>query len=88
VVMGAAYLLDIGIHEAEKKYGNPSGPHQEMEGPTMAKEILERLGVQKEMINEICDIIGHHHNPREEETLNFQILYEADWLVNLEEEGV
>jgi len=53
----------------------------------MAKEILERLGVQKEMINEICDIIGHHHNPREEETLNFQILYEADWLVNLEEEG-
>ena len=87
VVMGAAYLHDIGIHEAEKKYGNPSGPHQEMEGPKIAKEILERLGVQKEMIDEICDIIGHHHNPREEETLNFQILYEADWLVNLEEEG-
>lgn len=87
VVMGAAYLHDIGIHEAEKKYGNSSGPHQEMEGPTIAKEILERLGVQKEMIDEICDIIGHHHSPREEETLNFQILYEADWMVNLEEEG-
>jgi hypothetical protein len=40
------------------------------------------------MIDEICDIIGHHHTPREEETLNFQILYEADWLVNLEEEGI
>jgi HD superfamily phosphodiesterase len=86
VVMGAAYLHDIGIHEAEKKYGNPSGPYQEMEGPTIAKEILERLGVQKEMMDEICDIIGHHHSPREEETLNFQILYEADCLVNLEEE--
>jgi HD superfamily phosphodiesterase len=88
VIMGAAYLHDIGIHEAEKKYGSPSGHYQEMEGPAIAKEILERLSVQKEMINEICDIIGHHHSPREEETLNFQTLYEADWLVNIEEEGI
>jgi hypothetical protein len=88
VIMGAAYLHDIGIHEAEKKYGSPSGHYQEMEGPAIAKEILERLSVQKEMIDEICDIIGHHHSPREEETLNFQVLYEADWLVNIEEEGV
>jgi len=40
------------------------------------------------MIDEICNIIGHHHSPREEETLNFQILYEADWLVNIEEEEI
>lgn len=88
VVMGAAYLHDIGIHEAEKKYGSNSGEHQEIEGPPIAKEILEKLNVQKEMIEEICDIIGHHHSPRDEETLNFQILYEADWLVNIEEEGI
>ena len=88
VVMGAAYLHDIGIHEAERKYGSPSGHYQEMEGPAIAKEILERLNVQKEMVDEICDIIGHHHCPREEETLNFQILYEADGLVNIEEEGI
>ena len=88
VVMGAAYLHDIGIHEAERKHGNPSGHYQEMEGPAIAKEILERLNVQKDMVDEICDIIGHHHHPREEETLNFQILYEADWLVNIEEEGI
>jgi hypothetical protein len=25
---------------------------------------------------------------RGEETLNFQVLYEADWLVNIEEEGI
>ena len=88
VVMGAAYLHDIGIHEAERKHGSPSGHYQEMEGPVIAKEILERLNVRKEMIEEICDIIGHHHSPREEETLNFQILYEADWLVNIEEEEI
>ncbi len=88
VVLGAAYLHDIGIHEAERKYKSSSGHYQEMEGPAIAKEILERLGVEKEVINEICDIIGHHHSPRDEETLNFQILHEADWLVNIEEEGL
>jgi hypothetical protein len=88
VIMGAAYLHDIGIHEAERKYGSPSGHYQEMEGPPVAKEILERLNVQKEMIAEICDIIAHHHSPREEESLNFQILFEADWLVIIEEDGI
>ncbi|HUL32128.1 MAG TPA: HD domain-containing protein [Thermodesulfobacteriota bacterium] len=88
VIMGAAYLHDIGVHEAERKYESPSAHYQELEGPAIAREILERLSVPKEMIDEICDIVGHHHSPREEETLNFHILYEADWLVKVEEEGI
>jgi HD superfamily phosphodiesterase len=88
VVMGAAYLHDIGIHEAEKKHGSTAGNYQEKEGPPIAREILKRLNVQKEMADEICEIVGHHHSPKDEETLNFQILYEADWLVNIEEEGI
>ena len=35
-----------------------------------------------------CDIIGHNHHPRKTETHNFQILYEADWPVNMEENGL
>lgn len=88
VVMGAAYLHDIGIHEADRKYGSHSGSYQEMEGPAIAREILERLNVPKQAIDEICDIVGHHHSPRGEETINFQILYEADGLVNAEEKGI
>lgn len=88
VVLGSAYLHDIGIQEAEKKHGNSSGEFQELEGPPIAKDLLKRIGLQTGMIEEICDIIGHHHHPREEETLNFQILYEADWLVNIEEDGI
>jgi HD superfamily phosphodiesterase len=88
VVLSAAYLHDIGIHEAERKYGSPSGPYQEIEGPAIARRILEGLAVQGEIVDEVCGIIGHHHSPKEEESLNFQILYEADWLVNLEEEGI
>ena len=29
--------------------------------------------------------MGHHHHPREEETTNFKVLYDADLIVNLEE---
>jgi len=88
VVLGAAYLHDIGIHEAQRKYGSTSGHLQEQEGPAIAREILEKLRVERGVVDEICDIVGHHHSPREKETLNFQILYEADWLVNIEEEGI
>ena len=87
VVLAAAYLHDIGIHEAEKKHGSPAGPYQEIEGPPLARAILQRLHVSPPLIDEICDIIGHHHSPRREETINFQILYEADALVNMEEEN-
>lgn len=88
VVMAAAYLHDIGIHEADRKYGSHSGHYQEIEGPAIAREILDKLNIPRQAIDEVCDIIGHHHSPREEETLHFQILYEADGLVNLEEEGI
>ena len=57
-------------------------------GPDIAREILNRLNVQRSVVEEICDIIGHHHHPRKQETLNFQILYEADWLVNMEGNGL
>ena len=37
------------------------------------------------MIEEVADIIGHHHHPRTEETVNFKVLYDADLIANLEE---
>jgi len=88
VVLGAAYLHDIGIHEAEKKHGSPSGHFQEIEGPPIAREILKKLAVDPEIAEEICDIVSHHHSPGENESLNFQIVFESDWLVNIEEEGL
>jgi HD superfamily phosphodiesterase len=88
VVLGAAYLHELGMKEAEDKYGSASGENQEKEGKTIAEDILTKLNVQRAIVNEVCDIIGHHHHPRKTETLNFQILYEADWLVRMEKNGV
>lgn len=85
VVLISAYLHDIGIKEAERKYGSSDAKYQEKEGPPVAREILTGLGADESLIEEVCDIIAHHHHPRENETLNFKCLYDADAIVNLEE---
>jgi hypothetical protein len=80
-----AYLHDIGIKEAEKKHNSASPKYQHIEGPPVARDILERLGAEAGIIDEVCDIIGHHHDPRPEETDNFKVVYDADLIANLEE---
>lgn len=85
VVLAAAYLHDIGIKEAERLYNSSAARYQEELGPPIARDILNRLGAPAPLIDEVCDIVGHHHHPRMEETVNFKCLYDADLIVNREE---
>ena len=86
VVVAAAILHDIGIHEAERKYNSNAGKYQEIEGPPIAKDILEKIeDFPKEKITEVLEIIAHHHRPGIIKTENFQIIYNADCRVNREE---
>ena len=85
IILSAAYLHDIGIKEAGARYQSTEAKYQEELGPPIAREILTRLGATPELIEEVCDIIGRHHHPRPEETTNFKIVYDADLIVNLEE---
>jgi hypothetical protein len=82
VIMASAYLHDIGIREAERKFNSSAARYQHSEGPPVAREILFQLKAKPELIDEVCDIIGHHHAPRDEETVNFKVLYDADLIVN------
>lgn len=86
IVIAAAVLHDIGIHEAERKYGSAGGRYQEVEGPPIARRILTELGLEQERIEEVCEIIAHHHSPGKITTRNFGVLYDADWLVNLKDD--
>ena len=92
VILAAAYLHDIGIKEAERKHNSTAARYQEEEGPPIAREILHRLGAADGLMDEVCEIIGRHHHPREQEDVNFESLYDADLIANLEdkkkEEGV
>ena len=85
VVLCAAYLHDIGIKNAEEKYNSSAARYQEQEGPPVARELMDDLGAKKELVDEVCDIIGHHHHPGEDESLNFKVLYDADMLTNMVE---
>ena len=71
-----AILHDIGAVEAQKKYGSIDGVYQEKEGPAVAKEILKKVGYNKN-IDRICFIIGNHHTPSKIDGLDFQIQWEA-----------
>jgi len=85
VVLICAFLHDIGIKNAELKHNNSSAKYQHQEGPPVAREILTGLQADEALIDEVCDIIGHHHSAGQEETLNFKVLYDADLIVNLDD---
>lgn len=86
IVVPAAILHDVGIKIAEEKYGSNAGHLQEKEGPAVARKILLSLGINKTDIDEICEIIAHHHTPGKINSNNFKLLHDSDWLVNLKDE--
>lgn len=85
VVISAAYLHDIGAVEAQHKYGDASPEYQQAEGPAVARQLLTNLGGAEGLIEEVCDIVGHHHAPRPDDTINFKVVYDADRIANIEE---
>ena len=85
VILSAAYLHDIGILEAEKKYSSTAPEYQHREGPPIARDILVQLGARQELIEAVCEIISHHHQPRGDDSLNFKVVYDADMLENMDE---
>ncbi|NIA15960.1 MAG: HD domain-containing protein [Nitrospiraceae bacterium] len=86
VVRAAAILHDIGIQEAERKHGSSSGQFQEIEGPPVARRILEELDVDAATTDHICRIVGSHHSANDIDTPEFRVIWDADWLVNIPSE--
>ncbi|MCH3991298.1 MAG: HD domain-containing protein [Prevotella sp.] len=83
----AAIVHDIGIHVAEKKYGDSNGKLQEKEGPAEAQKLLEKVGgYTPEQIERVKFLIGHHHTYTNIKGIDYQILVEADFLVNIYED--
>lgn len=83
-----ALLHDIGIKLSEQKYGVSNGYYQQIEGPPVAKMLLEGLGYSVEAVERICYLIAHHHTYTGVEGMDYQILIEADFLVNIQEKDI
>lgn len=84
----AAIVHDIGIKMAEEKYGRCNGKLQEQEGPAEAEKLLESLGYERDVIHRVSYLVGQHHTYSNVDGLDYRILLEADFLVNLYEDGL
>lgn len=84
----AALTHDIGIHLCEEKYGNCNGKLQEKEGPAIAKKLLQELGFAEDVSERVQYLIAHHHTYDKIDGMDYQILVEADFLVNIMEDNL
>ena len=82
----AALTHDIGIHYCEEKYGSCNGKLQEKEGPEIAKRLLADLHFEEQVSERVQYLIAHHHTYDNIDGMDYQILVEADFLVNLYED--
>ncbi|MFZ5597631.1 MAG: HD domain-containing protein [Bacillota bacterium] len=83
VALLAAVLHDVGIKPAEALYGSSAPVYQHREGPPIAERILTGAGVEKEVVDRVCYIIGNHHHKSKIDGRDFQVLWEADLIVNM-----
>ena len=88
IIEAAALTHDIGIHFCEEKYGNCNGKLQEKEGPAIAEKLLGELGFDQDVSDRVQYLIAHHHTYHNIDGLDYQILVEADFLVNLFEDNL
>lgn len=88
IIETAALTHDIGIHTCEEKYGSCGGKLQEKEGPAIAKKLLSKLEFDTEISDRVQYLIAHHHTYDDINSIDYQILVEADFLVNMMEDNL
>ena len=89
VVLAAAYLHEVGDLQPEGTDDQTrEAEEQGKSGVTAARQILEDLGARKDLVEAVCEIIGHLNQPGINETINFKIVHDADLMAQLEEERI
>lgn len=81
----AAIVHDIACPLCRIKYGNTNGKYQEKEGIILAREFLSDCGLSNEVLERVIYLVGHHHTLTNIDGIDYQILIEADYLVNADE---
>ena len=68
-----------------EKYGNTNGKNQELESEPLVKEFFEGMPVSEQKVERIIWLVTHHHTYTNIDGIDYQILIEADFLVNASE---
>lgn len=78
----AAVVHDIACPLCRRKYGQADGRHQELEGGALAVEFLQGTGLSDAEIARVAYLVAHHHTVDAIDGADYQILIEADYIVN------
>lgn len=78
----AAIVHDIACSFCREKYGSAIHKYQEIEGEILVAEFFKDTEYSKEFIERIIYLVGHHHTLKDITGLDYQILIEADYIVN------
>lgn len=84
----AALTHDIGIKKGEELYNRNDGKIQEQLGPEEAEKLMKNLDFQQDVIDRVMFLIANHHTYKSIESMDLQILVEADFLVNTCEDNL
>ncbi len=82
-----AITHDIACPLCRRKYGNAGGKLQEREGDPLVRSFLSDKGLTEVQIERVAFLVGHHHTLAGIDGLDWQILVEADYIVNAVENG-
>ena len=81
----AALFHDVGIPEGLHTCGSGAGPVQERLGAPIAMELTRPYASCEAVVERVGYLVGHHHSLEIRGQRDLQVLFEADWLVNLVE---
>ena len=87
VLEAAAITHDIACPLCREKYGSADGKHQEEEGGALVRAFLADTGLTDRQIDRIAWLVEHHHTIDNIESIDHQILVEADYIVNAGQNG-
>ena len=79
----AAITHDIACPLCREKYGNTNGKRQEEEGGPLVRSFLADAGLSAEQVDRVAYLVSHHHTYTDIDGIDYQILVEADFLVNI-----
>ncbi len=88
ILQTAAVFHDVGIPEGMRLEGSGAGPIQERLGAPIAMRLSRPFLPDEEAVQTVGMLVGHHHSFTYDGGPLLQMLFEADWLVNLSGEDM
>ena len=84
----AAIVHDIACPYLRRTFGDANGKLQEQHSQPLLESFFADTDFTRAQIDRISYLVAHHHSPEAIDGIDFQILIEADYLVNADDGGL